>query len=200
MLRQKDHTANLQDELTGTLISLAAGLGAKPNEEQVRLAMETLFTTITNVNFDDEVLKARIAELKAVFPGESYNMTDIWDAHEDIRSLKTLILLGLRGMAAYAHHAYVLGYQNEEVNEFFFKALAAIAQPDYGMDELLPLVLETAESALSAWSCWMRPTPKLMAHRCPLPFLSPSRRPFIVITGRPCRSQATARADQGQEY
>ncbi len=182
---KKDHTANLQDELTGTLISLAAGLeGAKPNEEQVRLAMETLFTTITNVNFDDEVLKARIAELKAVFPGESYNMTDIWDAHEDIRSLKTLILLGLRGMAAYAHHAYVLGYQNEEVNEFFFKALAAIAQPDYGMDELLPLVLETGRVNLICMELLDAANTK--TYGTPVPTTVPltiEKGPFIVITG-----------------
>ena len=47
-----------------------------------------------------------------------YDMKRMWEADEDIRSLKSLILFGIRGMAAYAYHAMVLGYTNEEVNDF----------------------------------------------------------------------------------
>ncbi len=50
-------------------------------------------------------------------------MNLLWNAQEDIRSLKSLILFGVRGMAAYAHHAMMLGYADEEVNHFFAKAL-----------------------------------------------------------------------------
>lgn len=68
-------------------------------------------------------------------------MTLLWNAGEDVRSLKSLILFGVRGMAAYAHHAMVLGYTDEEVNRFFAKALFAVGE-DWGMDELLPIVME----------------------------------------------------------
>lgn len=182
---KKDETANLQDELTGALISLAVGIqGQKPSAEHVRLAMESLFTTITNVNFDDDVLNARIAELKGVFPAESYNMADVWECDEDIRSLKTLILLGLRGMSAYAHHAHVLGYDSDEVNEFFFKALAAIGNNDYGMDELLPLVLETGRVNLICMELLDRANTKTYGTPVPTTVpLSVEKGPFIVITG-----------------
>ena len=46
----------------------------------------------------------------------------LWNAQEDIRSLKSLILFGIRGMAAYAYHAMTLGYTDTEVNEFFAKS------------------------------------------------------------------------------
>ena len=48
-------------------------------------------------------------------------MKGIWEADEDIRSLKSLILFGIRGMAAYAYHAAVLGYTDKDVNQFFYK-------------------------------------------------------------------------------
>ncbi|MFR5880171.1 MAG: hypothetical protein ACLUEQ_04835 [Cloacibacillus evryensis] len=63
------------------------------------------------------------------------------DADEDVRSLKSLILFGLRGMAAYAYHAMVLGYSDREVNDFFYEALAAIGR-EIRWSALLPLVLK----------------------------------------------------------
>jgi len=77
-----------------------------------------------------------------------YNMDKLWLAQEDIRSLKSLILFGIRGMAAYAHHAMILGYVDEEVNRFFYKALFAIGE-DLGMEELLPIVMEVGKYNLT---------------------------------------------------
>ena len=58
----------------------------------------------------------------------NYDMQNLWnEPDEDIRSLKSLILFGIRGMAAYAYHAMVLGYTDETVNNFFYKALSFIA-------------------------------------------------------------------------
>ena len=68
-------------------------------------------------------------------------MNNIWNADEDIRSLKSLILFGVRGMAAYAYHAMVLGYTDASLNQFFINALSALSK-DLGMDELLPIVME----------------------------------------------------------
>ena len=50
-------------------------------------------------------------------------MQNLWNADEAIRSLKSLILFGLRGMAAYAYHAMVLGYTDDEVNAFFYEGI-----------------------------------------------------------------------------
>ena len=70
-------------------------------------------------------------------------MKKIWEAQEDIRSLKSLLLFGIRGMAAYAYHAMVLGYVSEEVNEFFYRALFVLAQ-DWDTEQLLPVVTRQA--------------------------------------------------------
>ena len=59
---------------------------------------------------------------------DDYDMDLLWNAQEDIRSLKFLILFGVRGMAAYAHHTIVLSYTDEEANRFFAKALFAIGE------------------------------------------------------------------------
>lgn len=72
-------------------------------------------------------------------------MSTLWTTDEDIRSLKSLILFGIRGMAAYAYHASVLGYTDETISKFFYKALFAIGMKDWGMDKLLPIVLEVGK-------------------------------------------------------
>ena len=123
--------SGLQDELTGALIGLArAASGASPDAGTHRAMLEGLFTTVTNVNFSEETVKQQIGQVhqakNALLSGcgecstpcgknDDYDMQELWNADEDIRSLKSLILFGLRGMAAYAYHAMVLGYSDEEV-------------------------------------------------------------------------------------
>ena len=65
-------------------------------------------------------------------------MERLWNADADIRSLKSLILFGIRGMAAYAYHAAVLGYRDARINAFFYKALFAIGE-DWGWRNFCPL-------------------------------------------------------------
>lgn len=71
-------------------------------------------------------------------------MDNLWQAEEDIRSLKSLILFGIRGMAAYAYHALMLGYTDEEINLFFCEALYKIGYEET-KEELLPTVLRVGE-------------------------------------------------------
>lgn len=155
-------TALLQDELTGALIALAEMVQATAGDRQSAmrtdavddLAMESLFATLTNVAFDDAEIerlidrvhaaKSRIAEASGEANAPDFPMSELWGAQEDIRSLKSLILFGLRGMAAYAYHAAVLGYRSETVSAFIYEGLAAVAS-DQGQDELLPLVLKVGE-------------------------------------------------------
>ncbi len=184
-------TANLQDDLTGAMIGLAQTAEiSTPTDSTTKVILEGLFTTITNVNFDDEVLQKRIADVhrekallgaKEDFP--DFEMWDLWDANEDVRSLKSLILLGLRGMAAYAYHAWVLGYKNEEVNAFFYKGLAALANEDKA-ENLLPLVMETGRVNFICMELLDKANTE--TYGTPVPTTVPlmvEKGPFIVVTG-----------------
>lgn len=181
--------ANLQDAITGALISLAAACPGEPSAKTARLIMEGLFTTITNVDFNAQTVQHMVDRIHAaekeltgsVTP--DYDMTQIWQANEDIRSLKSLILFGIRGVAAYAYHALMLGHSNSEVNAFFVKALAAL-QEDWGMDELLPIVLETGKVNFTCME--MLDTANTTAYGTPAPTtvsLTIEKGPFIVVTG-----------------
>ena len=152
-------TALLQDKLTGGLVALAEAVGDQNASEKTnRIMIEGLFATLTNVNFDDEALEKLIETVlkeKEVYVSgcsvcqapcgrmEIYEMEKVWkEPDEDIKSLKSLLLFGLRGIAAYAYHAMVLGYNDEEVNRFFYKGMSALGQ-DRTMENLLGIVMES---------------------------------------------------------
>ena len=183
-------TANLQDELTGALIGLSRAVKtAKSNEASDKIILEGLFTTITNVNFNNETLNImidKIHEIKrsvSILDFEDYDMDKLWNDNEDIRSLKSLILFGLRGVAAYAFHAEVLGYSDKEVNEFFYEGLFAVGE-DLGMDELLPLVLKTGEINLKCMALLDKANTDTYGVPNPTKVsLKLEKGPFIVITG-----------------
>ena len=192
--------AKLQDELTGALIGLARATDNAPgvNEGTWRLMIEGLFTTVTNVNFNEKTLRDLIdrvhGEKARLVPNCSgcasacgrtndYNMENVWNAQEDIRSLKSLILFGVRGMAAYAHHAMVLGYTDEEVNRFFAKALFAVGE-DLDMDKLLPIVMEAGEKNLRCMALLDRANTESCGTPVPVTVpLTVEKGPFIVISG-----------------
>ncbi len=70
--------------------------------------------------------------------------------NEDIRSLKELVIYGLKGMAAYTEHSTNLKYNNDELNTFFSKALAETLREDISVDELVALVMETGKFGVDA--------------------------------------------------
>ena len=160
---KKADTAELEDKLTGALIGLARATEGNDHmlsDSTVAVVVEGLFATLTNVNFDNDALLAILervdVEKRKLVPecykcasacgrNNEYDMQKLWNADEDIRSLKSLILFGIRGVAAYAYHAAVLGYRDEAIHKFLYKALFAIGMDDWGMEELLPIVLEVGE-------------------------------------------------------
>ena len=192
--------AELQDELTGALIGLARATDADTpvNADTWRLMIEGLFTTVTNVSFNEKTIRELInrvhAEKERLAPkgsgcgsrcgrNDDYDMNLLWNAQEDIRSLKSLILFGVRGMSAYAHHAMVLGYTDEEVNRFFAKALFAVGE-DWDMDALLPIVMEVGEKNLKCMALLDKANTE--SYGTPAPATVPltvEKGPFIVITG-----------------
>ena len=196
------NTARLQDELTGALIGLARATEGNEQlvtEEMNQLVLEGLFTTITNVNFNDETLKLLIDKIedtkKKLVPNcftcsdscgrnNDFDMSTLWTTDEDIRSLKSLILFGIRGMAAYAYHASVLGYTDETISKFFYKALFAIGMKDCGMDKLLPIVLEVGKVNLRCME--LLDQANTTTYGTPVPTTVPltiEKGPFIIITG-----------------
>lgn len=182
-------TANLQDELTSSLIELANC--SDKNEKNTDLLINGLFTTITNVNFDNESITKMTKEVKdKIRCDNKFDINTVWDTDEDTRSLKSLILFGLKGMAAYAHHAKVLGYKDEDVDNFFYEALQDISK-DLTQDELLGLVLKTGEINLKCMELLDQANTETYGHPVPTKVstnIEPG--PFIVVTGHDLRDLA----------
>jgi hydroxylamine reductase len=174
---KEDHTSDLMDVLIYNLKGLsviakeaiANGYGPKPIGKFVS---ESLFMTITNVNFDDERVIEQIkqtnnqAKLLGSFlasKGKSAPKANLYEfdnqekalefskdigvlseSNEDIRSLKELIVYGLKGMAAYYDHASVLGFEDESITSFMVDTLADLTK-NLSADELIALVMKTGE-------------------------------------------------------
>lgn len=181
--------SDLQDKLVGACIGLAKAVKKTAATEATDACIKkALFTTVTNVSFDEESLKIMVdcvdkmkAELDPA--ATDYDMAKLWDDNEDIRSLKTLILLGIKGVAAYAHHAAILGYKDPVVDAFFYEALDAVGS-DLGMGELLPLVLKTGEINLACMALLDKANTE--TYGTPVPTEVPltiEKGPFIIITG-----------------
>ena len=199
---KKADTAEIQDKLTGALIGLARA--AEGNEHMLSdstadVVVEGLFATLTNVNFDNAALLGLMGrvemEKKKLVPDcflcacpcgrtSDYDMEKLWGAEEDVRSLKSLILFGIRGIAAYAYHAAVLGCRDETIHRFLYKALVAIGIDEFGMEELLPIVMEVGEVNLKCMAMLDRANTEVFGHPQPTQVsLTVEKGPFIVITG-----------------
>lgn len=192
---KKETTANIQDKLTGALIGLAKTIenkNIKITDKTADMILESLFATLTNVNFDDASLLELLENVEkekenlapAFLQSPNYEMNHLWNAQEDIRSLKSLILFGIRGMAAYAYHASVLNYRNENIYQFLCKALSAIGNDALEMNELLPIVLEVGKINLDCMELLDRANTETFGHPEPSEVnLSIEKGPFIVVTG-----------------
>lgn len=186
-------TASAQDNLTTELVRLAAlqkAKGLPPSEKVARLLCDGLFTCITNVAFDaayiDELagkVRAESDWLSNHAPHPAFSLGALWKEEPIARSLKSLLLFGLRGMAAYAHHAAVLGFRDERVDAFFVTGLAALAE-SHTNEELLGLILDLGRNNYRCMkvldeahtSVFGTPSPVCVSME-----ILPG--PFIVVTG-----------------
>ncbi|MDY0175433.1 MAG: hydroxylamine reductase [Lentisphaeria bacterium] len=154
---KKADIANLQDELVRQLKILALQYECRSEgiNEAGLLTMQSLFMTITNANFDGEKIQSQIDKVKALQSCGSCCCAAkpelpagvLATENEDLRSLRELLIYGLKGIAAYADHAAVLGKENPDIYAFAFKALAATTK-DLSVDELVGLVLECGKVAV----------------------------------------------------
>ena len=148
--------------------------GKQVSAEINHLITLNLFTTITNANFDKESIEARIratltekdvllAQVADPFglpEAAKWNGSGNWEEkaatvgvlsteNEDIRSLRELITYGLKGLSAYSKHANVLLKDNEEVDAFLQRALAATLDDNLSVEELIALTMETGKHGVS---------------------------------------------------
>jgi hydroxylamine reductase len=180
--------AGKQDKLTCALIGLArAAVGKKVAKEADELMMQGLFATITNVNFDPDrinELTEKVAEKEAALGGaEEFSTNMLWNGNIDIVSLRSTLLFGIRGMAAYAWHAYALGKTDPEVTAWFYKGVKALAE-DHSVEGWLDLLMEFGQINLKCMALLDEANTSVYGHPVPTKVtMKVEKGPFIVITG-----------------
>jgi len=185
---KKPDVANKQDELTCALVGLArAAEGKTPRIAADELMMQGLFTTVTNVNFDSNRVQQLVdivrKEKELLGGAEDLDVNSLWKGDSDIVSLRSTLLLGLRGMAAYAWHAYVLGKVNPEVTAWFYKGMRAIGE-EHTIDEWLDLLMEFGNVNLKCMALLDEANTSTYGHPVPVKVSTIIEKgPFIVISG-----------------
>jgi hydroxylamine reductase len=185
---KKPDVAVKHDELTCALIGLARAAQVNGlSREADELMMQGLFALLTNVNFDIE----RIDELKRLVQNEKERLGgaeeppagELWQGDTDIVSLRSTLLFGLRGMAAYAWHAYVLGKRDDEVSSWLYKGMRAIGQ-EHTVEEWLGLIMEFGQVNLKCMALLDEANTSAFGHPVPVKVSTTIEKgPFIVITG-----------------
>jgi len=189
--------------------------GMEINGEIDRFVMDGLFSTLTNVNFDNERFAAFISKAQSVketlkeMAGDvsgnvpeaalynaPYTMVQMLEdakaagiladasINEDIRSLRELMIYGLKGMAAYAHHAGVLGKTDSTANRFFYKALAATLDDTLEINDLFALNMELGQVNLRIMELLDEANTGTYGHPEPT-YVSVTKKkgPFIIVSG-----------------
>lgn len=215
--------ANLQDLLVYQLKGISCY--AKPliekgeiiDEEIVKFVENSLFTTLTNVNFDAEVHVAMLKESQKIKEGlrkkapighypdcATYNLSDTKEAmlkdsvkagimydkdlDEDIRSLRSTILYGLKGISAYGHQARFINYRSDQVDHFYFLGLESTTDDSLTLEDLIRMTMRTGDMSVEVMrildeantETYENPSPhKVNVNR--------KKGPFIVVSGHDLR-------------
>lgn len=212
--------ANLQD----VLIYLLKGIGfygQKALEKGIKIpshiskfVVDGMFSTLTNVNFDDErfveyikradqikeELKNMVGPIQGVPEAANYRAPQtkegmITDSQNigvmvdenldmDVRSLREMLIYGFKGMAAYAHHAYILGKFDDDVNHFFFKGLSATLDDHLGVEDLFELNMDLGKTNFKCMELLDSANTGAYGHPVPTETLVTKKKgPFIVVSG-----------------
>ena len=188
--------------------------GMRPEKRVVSFVENCLFTTLTNVNFDPEVhvkllqeaqkikdelrqqtggtgteniyMAYRLPETKSEMLRTSQIAGIMYDQNldEDIRSLRQLVIYGLKGISAYGHQARELGYYSDTVDDFHIQRLAAVTDDQLTVEELIQLAMKTGTMALEIMqkldeantTVYGNPSP----HAVPMTLKAG---PFIIVSG-----------------
>lgn len=188
--------------------------GMRPEKRVVSFIENCLFTTLTNVNFDPEVhvkllqeaqkikdelrqqtggtgteniyMAYQLPETKSEMLRTSQIAGIMYDQNldEDIRSLRQLVIYGLKGISAYGHQARELGYYSDTVDDFYIQGLAAVTDDQLTVEELIQLAMKTGTMALEIMqkldeantTVYGNPSP----HAVPMTLKAG---PFIIVSG-----------------
>ncbi|MBM4152277.1 MAG: hydroxylamine reductase, partial [Kiritimatiellaceae bacterium] len=159
-------TAALQDLLVEVCKQISVAVQGKKSPAADLYVMKGLFTTVTNVNFDAENIAVVIRQGSAILHQLGATSTINFSADlnglikqgeavgiesrmrkfgADLTGLQELVMYGLKGMAAYADHAYVLGKSDERVFAFIHEALVGLTNPAPSVDQLFGLAMKVGE-------------------------------------------------------
>ena len=188
--------------------------GEKIDKDIVSFVENSLFTTLTNVNFDGDVhenmlrksqeikqnLRSKVKANKVCCDQATYNLSNtrnqmLEDAKKagimydqeldaDIRSLRQTIIYGLKGISAYGHQARELGYYNDQVDEFYFRALAATTDDKLTVEDLITWTMRTGDMSVAVMqkldeantTTYNNPSPHKVN-------VNVKKGPFIVVSG-----------------
>ncbi|MDU4862905.1 MAG: hydroxylamine reductase [Terrisporobacter othiniensis] len=212
--------ANLQDLLIYQIKGISCYAkeivekGENVDKDIVSFIENSLFTTLTNVNFDaevhvkmlkesqkiKEVLRKKVGKIKNNTEHATYNLSEtkaemlkdskkagiMYDGEldPDIRSLRQTIVYGLKGIAAYGHQARELGYFDDQVDNFYVRALEATTDDSLSVEDLIRWTMRTGEMSVAVMKkldeantkTYKNPEPnKVNVHV--------KKGPFIVVSG-----------------
>lgn len=188
--------------------------GENVDKDIVSFIEDTLFTTLTNVNFDADVhvemlkksqkikeaLRSKVGSIKNNTDHATYNLSDtkaemlkdakkagiMYDQNldQDIRSLRQTIIYGLKGISAYGHQARALGYYDDQVDNFYVRALEATTDDNLDVEELIRWTMRTGDMSVAVMkkldeantTVYKNPSPqKVNVHV--------KKGPFIIVSG-----------------
>jgi hydroxylamine reductase len=194
------------------------GIGEKLDKSWISFVENSLFMTLTNVNFDPEAhinmlkksqeikeeVRKKLGNEKVNGEEALYNLSDskeqiLEDAKKagimydetldaDIRSVRETIKYGLKGIAAYAHQARFIKYNSDEVDEFYFVALAALADDSLNLQDLIKHLMKTGEMSVKIMEVLDKANTEKYSSPTPTKVnVNIKKGPFIVISGHDLR-------------
>lgn len=192
--------------------------GQKPESSWVSFLENSLFMTLTNVNFDPEdhlnmlkrsqvikeEVRKKVGEEKVKAEEALYNLSDskeqiLEDAKKagvmydqeldaDIRSVRETIKYGLKGIAAYGHQARFINYNSDEVDEFYFRVLAALTDDRLNLQDLIKYLIKTGEMSVKVMEVLDKANNEKFSSPSPQKVNVNRRKgPFIVVSGHDLR-------------
>ena len=188
--------------------------GENVDKDIVSFVENCLFTTLTNVNFDADVhvellkrsqeikeqLRSKVGAIKNTTEHATYNLSSTkaemlqdakkagimydQDLDPDIRSLRQTIVYGLKGISAYGHQARELGYYDDQVDNFYIRALEATTDDNLGVEELIRWTMRTGDMSVAVMKKLDEANTEVYSNPSPQKVnVKMKKGPFIIVSG-----------------
>lgn len=188
--------------------------GENVDKDIVSFVENCLFTTLTNVNFDADVhvellrrsqeikeqLRSKVGAIKNNTEHATYNLSSTkaemlqdakkagimydQDLDPDIRSLRQTIVYGLKGISAYGHQARALGYYDDQVDNFYIRALEATTDDNLSVEELIRWTMRTGDMSVAVMKKLDEANTEVFSNPTPHKVnVKMKKGPFIIVSG-----------------